>query len=44
MTDYDRNGGDSLTDVGFFTAVFLAFAAAMALLYWVAPGFARWLM
>lgn len=41
MRDHDH---DSLTDVGFFTAVFLAFAAAMALLYWVAPGFARWLM
>lgn len=44
MKDYDNHGGDSLTDLGFFTATLLCLAGLAAVLYWVVPAFVRWMV
>ena len=44
MKDYDNHGGDSLTDLGFFTAALLSLAGLAAVLYWFVPAFVRWMV
>lgn len=43
MKDYDTHGGDSLTDLGFFTAALLILAVFCAVMYWIVPPFAGWI-
>lgn len=40
---YEDDYADSLSDIGFFTAALLICAVFVAVMYWVVPGFARWL-
>lgn len=46
MNHDDDSAGyaDFLPDVGFFTAVFLAIAALVSVLWWIVPGFAQWIV
>lgn len=40
---YDEDN-DALNDVGFFTLALLICAVFCAVMYWIVPPFARWLM
>ena len=46
MNHDDDSAGyaDFLPDVGFFTAVFLAIAGLVSVLWWIVPGFAQWIV